>query len=570
MTDDDQAVILLAHSAPSEGADLARLVEAHFYGKYQVLPVSTPAQSGVVLERLDQEGQRVAAVLVDERLPDDTKETLLSRVPQEGRLLLAHRPGVEEGGVRSIPRALGEREEDFWVPLHQALYDTATPDDVKAKVHGDWQNRRFSTTLRFLLLNLVICAPDLQPITPDVKVDLTVGSQQEQYFTNPTLADLAVPLGLKTYDSTVKYDVVIVGGGPASLSAAVNLASLFQLKVLIIEKFALGGEAATAINTIENYLGFPKGISAYDLARLWRQHTDKYDTYIHRLPCYSANQIKTNTTSGGTTYKLTATPNEEERVSAQTDIGQDVTVTTGVVLIASGLKPRRLASSTQAQDYEGQGVYYDALPGDTSLYDPAKDTIAIVGAGDTAGRAAALFAANKIYVELLVRGANLNDMIPELRAAIKKYAQDGIIKIRNKTEVTKVAKDNTTRKMQLTLSNDPTNSLEVSDLYVLIGGQADTTWLDNAGVKLQTTMGEWHGCVLTGADVSLTTPSMQSSLAGVFAAGDVRNGSVRRISAAVGEGGAVAIAIYKYFTANSKALQAAEDTPTSVYFTHCP
>ncbi|MEU5029387.1 NAD(P)/FAD-dependent oxidoreductase [Streptomyces milbemycinicus] len=562
-------MILLAHSAPAEGADLARLVEAHFYGKYQVLLAPAPAQPGAMLEHLDQEGRRVAAVLVDERLPDDAKQTLLPRVPQECRLLLAHRPGVEQGGVRSVPRALGEREEDFWVPLHQALYDTVTPDDVKATVRGNWQNKRFSTILRFLLLNLVTCKLDLQPDATDVKVDLTVGTQAEQHFTNPTLAQLVAPLGLNTYKPEVNYDVVIVGGGPASLSAAVNLTSLFQLKVLIIEKFALGGEAATAINTIENYLGFPKGISAYDLARLWRQHTDKYDTYIHRLLCYSAKQIQSTITAGKITYTLTASPNEDERVTARPDIDQDVKVTTGVVLIASGLKPRRLAPSTQAQEYEGQGVYYDALPGDTDLYDPTKDTIAIVGAGDTAGRAAALFAAKKIHVDLLVRGDNLNDMIPELRAEIANYAQAGTIKINYKTEVTTVAKNSTTHKIQLTLSS-ASSPLEVSDLYVLIGGQADTKWLDASGVDLQKCKGEWFGCVRTGADVCRDTPDMQSSLPGVFAAGDVRSGSVRRISAAVGEGGAVAIAIYKYFTTKPKVLQAAKDTPTSVYFTHSP
>ncbi|MDT3396481.1 FAD-dependent oxidoreductase [Streptomyces sp. B1866] len=576
MTNDDRAVILLVHADTPAGAELTDQVAAYFGGRYRVLRAADRADAELTLASLRRDGVRVAAVLADERFEEDSGAEFLTEpaldLPEKGRVLLAEEPeravAVRDMDVRVAPRE-PEAPEDLLDTVEDVLFDTRDITAPSAIVYGDRNEETFFTVHRFLRLNFVTCKT--QPKTEDakVRVELTVGGKPRP-FTDPALLDLANALGLVTYKESTNYDLVVVGGGPAGMSAALNAAALFKLKVLIVEKFAPGGEAGTAINLIENYLGFPDGIQPYELAHLWKKQLDKprFKDDIHWLPCHSVSKMDWEKTTPPV-YTLTFAANTKNR-----DIG--TTVKTKMVLVTIGVKPKRLDPGTKAQDFEWKGVYYDALPSDYTLYDAKTDRVAIVGGGDTAGRAAVMFAMDKkddkgntisgIPVDMIIRGKYGADMLKDVQDAISPLVQSGKIKIRDDNEV-KLVTQPQAGKLRLTFTKS-TDTLDVSALYVLIGGQADTRWLADAWVKL-TEEGPNKGCVKTGKEAGHEKSTMESTLPGVFAAGDVRDGAVRRISAAVGEGGAAAISIYNY----TKSLQGRslnyeddEDSPTRIYY----
>ncbi|MET8565113.1 NAD(P)/FAD-dependent oxidoreductase [Streptomyces flaveolus] len=216
------------------------------------------------------------------------------------------------------------------------------------------------------------------------------------------------------------------------------------------------------------------------------------------------------------------------------------------MVVACGAAARRQGGKHE-RDYEGRGVYYMALPADAEQISGG-DSVVVVGAGDTAGRAALMFAQKSRKVTLLVRGT-LEDsaMLPQLKERIQ---QSGIA-VRENTQISEyVGTNGRLTDVRLQTLDDSLKTLPVRAVYVLIGADPDTKWLQNADVQLT------KGYVATGTDVSGTAvPAYATSVPGVFAAGDVRYRGVRRIAMAAGEGAAAALAVHNYFTGRARLLQ---------------
>lgn len=220
------------------------------------------------------------------------------------------------------------------------------------------------------------------------------------------------------------------------------------------------------------------------------------------------------------------------------------------VVVACGAAARRQGGKHET-DYENQGVYYMALPADAEQVSE-NDEIVVVGAGDTAGRAALMFAEKAAKVTLVVRRTlEESAMLPILVKAIKESA----IRVRSKTEITEyVGTDGRLTSVRVK-TGEATDTLPADAVYVLIGADPDTSWLKGAEVELK------KNYVVTGTDVSgAAVPAYATSVPGVFAAGDVRYRGVRRIAMAAGEGAAAALAVHNYFTGRAQLLRMDGDT----------
>ncbi|MFC3326697.1 FAD-dependent oxidoreductase [Mesorhizobium cantuariense] len=346
---------------------------------------------------------------------------------------------------------------------------------------------------------------------------------------NPGEKDLARCIGLlRPIDADKLYDVAIVGAGPAGLAAAVYAASE-GLSTIVLDCRAFGGQAG-ASSRIENYLGFPTGISGMALmARAYNQ-AQKFGVEM-------------------------AIPDEAKLLSAATDgaryrldVGDGETVRTRSVVIASGARYRRLDIANLAQ-FEGTSVHYWASPIESRLC--AGQEVALVGAGNSAGQAAVYLASHARKVVLLARGGSLDASMS--RYLVERIRAQPNIEVLTGTEVEALEGDEgnlgTVRWRNRAIGAETTRPIR--HLFLFIGADPNTDWLANCDVALDA-----KGFVRTGPD--LGSAQMETSRSGVFAIGDVRAGSVKRVAAAVGEGAQVVAALHAYLArGNADAPQTA-------------
>ncbi|MFI9426245.1 NAD(P)/FAD-dependent oxidoreductase [Streptomyces achromogenes] len=545
-TTDRRPTVVVAGANRWSAQDLAERIERYFAGAYEVLSAATRGEAEQVLEGAASAGRRVAAVVAAADLSDGPGSDLLREtdaVPPAGRLLLSD-SGVQAGsegqdGIQVLPAR--PDENDLWPRLERMLYDTAPEDQQKVVVVGDRRDAAVYRVVRFLLLNHVPFAVTHGPVG-QAGVIVRIDGRE---LRNPPLIALAEALHLTRYSGGTDYDVVVVGGGPAGLTAAINHAGLFGHKVLVVENEAPGGAAGTAVNVIDNHFGFPDGIVAGELAQ--RGLRQALNQKVEWLPACRAESLSALTElSAGDGQP----PVRRLRVTARHDDGRPVELNTAAVVVACGVTARRQGGKHEL-DYEGHGVYYMALPADA--WQVSKDdSIVIVGAGDTAGRAALMFAEKSTKVTLLVRGTlDGSAMLRQLKDRIK---QSDIV-VREKTEIDEyVGTEGRLTDVRLRTANKPPEKLPVNAVYVLIGADPDTKWLLSANVRLT------KGYVATGTDVGPNVPSYATSVPGVFAAGDVRYRGVRRIAMAAGEGAAAALAVHNYFTGRAQLLRMDGDT----------
>jgi thioredoxin reductase (NADPH) len=340
-----------------------------------------------------------------------------------------------------------------------------------------------------------------------------------QLLRNPSVFALARCLGLvKPIDPTKVYDVAIVGAGPAGLATAVYAASE-GLSVLVLDCRAFGGQAGASAR-IENYLGFPTGISGMALmARAYNQ-AQKFGAemaipdQVVRLECRAP--------SGDARFQLGLS--NDERVSART------------VVIASGARYRRLDVENLAA-FEESSVHYWASPLEGRLC--AGQEVALVGAGNSAGQGVVYLARQVAKVWLLVRG-------PTLEATMSRYLVDRIAALSNvevlvQTEITALeGKDGALEAIRWRRqSSGEEIRRPIRHLFLFIGADPNTAWLSQDDVAL-----DGKGFVRTGADLGGDRWPLETSRPGVFAIGDVRCGSVKRVAAAVGEGAQVVATLH--------------------------
>jgi thioredoxin reductase (NADPH) len=343
----------------------------------------------------------------------------------------------------------------------------------------------------------------------------------------PSLVELATALGAHLQAQPQLHDVVIVGGGPAGLAAAVYGASE-GLNTVVVEAEAVGGQAGTS-SMIRNYLGFSRGVSGHTLA---------VQAY-HQSLLFGADIVFLNTATSlrakGDTRILSCANGTEIR--------------SRTVVIATGVSYRRLGIS-QVEALLGKGVYYGATLAEAPAM--SRQRVFLAGAGNSAGQAAIYLATYADQVTILVRGEALAKSMSDY--LVKQIDATPNIDVRINTQV--VDAHGTQRLEGLDLRNSATGAIETvaaDGLFVLIGAEPHTDWLADRLVR------DAHGFIRTGHDLlgadgkptdgwPLARPPyhLEASLPGVFAVGDVRSGSMKRVASAVGEG-ATAISLIRQY-----------------------
>jgi len=342
---------------------------------------------------------------------------------------------------------------------------------------------------------------------------------------NPSTLDVAAALNLVPRAAPVQlFDAVVVGAGPAGLGAAVYAASE-GLSTALVDSVAIGGQASTS-SRIENYLGFPAGISGSELAER------------------AAIQATRFGTESAVPVRATRLAFEDGYHVVELDGGERLRAR--AVVLATGASYRRPAVA-RLEEFEGAGVYYAATEVEAQMCE--KSPVVVVGGANSAGQAAVFLAGRVGRVSLLVRG-------PDLARGMSRYLVDQVesepaIDVCLRTQIRELHGDGDLLGVTVECDGE-TRQLESRAVFVFIGAEPCTTWLDDALAI------DDDGFVLTGADLQLThlDPAgdgrqrsplpLETSRPGVFAAGDVRSGSIKRVASAVGEGAMAVRMIHQY------------------------
>ncbi|WP_454726038.1 MULTISPECIES: FAD-dependent oxidoreductase [Cupriavidus] len=336
----------------------------------------------------------------------------------------------------------------------------------------------------------------------------------------PDPGQLATCLGLlPEFDPDHVYDVVVVGAGPAGLATAVYAASE-GLSVAVFDSLSPGGQAG-ASSRIENYLGFPTGISGQALAGRAFVQAQKFGAHV-AIP-----------------LQVAALHCGEHPQRIELTDGRKIATRT--VVIASGAAYRHLSIAT-LERFEGRGVYYWASPVEARLC--SCEEVVLVGGGNSAGQAAVFLAAHARRVHILIRGRGLEASMS--RYLIERIAAQPNIALHTGAEITALSGEERLTGVHVrSLHGGEVTHMPTRHLFLFIGADPNTGWLRTCNVRV-----DEKGFVLTGADTPHEGPgpasALETSVPGVFAIGDVRSNSTKRVAAAVGEGAAVVAQIHAY------------------------
>ena len=340
-------------------------------------------------------------------------------------------------------------------------------------------------------------------------------SSDDQVLRNPTVSALADELGL-TEELTPDhvYDVAVVGAGPAGLAAAVYAASE-GLDTIVLEGMAPGGQAGTS-SKIENYLGFPTGISGQALAGRAQAQAQKFGARL------------------AISRQVTAMECEPQPYRLHLD-GTQV-ITTRAVVVATGARYRKLDLPNYAQ-FEGQGIHYAATAMEAHLC--GGEEVVVVGGGNSAGQAAIFLSGAAAHVHVLVRADGLAATMSDY--LVRRIDQSPKITLHTHTEIVELQGDERLRSI-VWREHGERSHRPIGNVFVMIGAEPNTEWLDGC-LELDP-----KGFVKTGkaADRTPLASPFATTLPGVFAVGDVRSGSTKRVASGVGEGSVVIAAVHQF------------------------
>ena len=549
-----QAAILTVDDDPSVSRAIARDLRRHYGDRYRVIRASSAAEALEALRELKLRGGRVAVILADYRMPQmngiEFLEQAMDLFPHARRALLTAYADTD-----AAIQAINLVDVDHyllkpWDPPEEKLYPVldalleawqATGDkelpDIRVVGHR-WSEPSFQIR-DFLARNLVpykyfgadeeegrrlMEAADAGPES----VPLVV-TADGRALPRPTVQEVAEAAGLSTNPGRDFYDLIIVGGGPAGLGAAVYGGSE-GLKTLLIERQAVGGQAGQS-SRIENYLGFPDGISGAQLTDRARRQADKF----------AAETLNTREVVGLRT-------DGSARTLTFADGGE---ISAHAILLATGVSYRPLLAEGVA-DLTGSGVFY----GSAATEGPAcaGSDVYIVGGANSAGQAALFFSRYARRVTLLVRGGSLEASMSYY--LIQQLAQVPNIEVRTRCEVIGAQGDGHLQAITICDSKDGTKAtVECGYLFVFIGAEPRTDWLGDAVQR------DAKGFVRTGSDLLVNGERprgwdrdrdpfyLESSVPGIFAAGDVRANSIKRVASAVGEGAMAVALVHRYLEA---------------------
>ena len=545
--DDDQQV----------SAALARDLRRRYGRDYRLVRASSGDEALEVLAELALRDRPVALVAIDQRMPRMTGIEVLAEAQSRGyasgakRVLLTAYADTDVaiqaindiGLDHYLMKPWDPPEERLFPVLDDLLGDwhNENPDltsDVRVVDHR-WSERGYEVKTflarnhvpyRWFDVELDEEGKRLAELAGATAGDLPLVLPPEgEPLRSPTNVQVAEALGLRTQAQQPLYDVCIVGGGPAGLASAVYAASE-GLSTIVVEGQAPGGQAGTSA-AIENYLGFPKGLSGADL-------TQRAMAQVQR---FGAEMV----------LARDVVALEQRGPVRAVVLAGDAVIEARSVIVSTGVSYRRLAAEG-LDELTGRGVYYGADASDARQV--VDDDVYIVGAANSAGQAALNMAQHARRVVMVVRASGLE-------ASMSRYLVDRIeahpaIEVRTGSEVTAARGDGHLESLTLLDRGDGTcEEVAASWLFVFIGAQPRTDWLGKDVVR------DERGYVVTGPD--LTKPAgadaekatwplarapyaLETSVPGVFAAGDVRLDSMKRVASAVGEGAMAVHLVHRY------------------------
>jgi thioredoxin reductase (NADPH) len=558
-----RAAILAVDDDSQKLGRLEQELGRRYAGDYRVICERSVDHALVELEAIRAEGRELALVLVDQWLPDGTSEKLLTQVrelhPNAKRALLvewgawADRPTAE-----AMLRAMARGSIDYYVIkpwrspdeffhrtvtefLHEWSRSTGWSPQELVLVGARWSQR--SHELRSLLARSGaphVFHPSDSPAGRRALAEVDREDEEApvailmdgQVLVDPSNTDLVCAYGLTTQldDERRDFDLVVVGAGPAGLAAAVY-GSSEGLATLVVERESIGGQAGSS-SLIRNYLGFSRGLSGAELAQRAYQQA-----WVFGAKFLLMNEVAGLRTEDGR-HVLTTSESGE--------------VTARAVVLAMGVTYRRL-DIPALEALNGAGVFYGASVSEAQGL--GGEHVYVVGGGNSAGQAAVHLCRFASKVTILVRGPSLSQSMSSYLCG--QIEETGNIEVRHQSEVIDGGGDG--RLEEITVRHTATGETSRergAALFVLIGAQPHTDWLP-AEVKRD----PW-GYLPTGTDVDLQDrwplerpPHMfETSLPGVFAAGDVRQRSVKRVASAVGEGSVVLQQVHEYLERDAEIL----------------
>ena len=550
-------IILAIDDDPDVLRAIERDLRQRYNQSYRILRADSGVSALALLRRLQQRNDAVALFVVDHRMPQmNGIETLIEAMklyPDAKRVLLTAYADTE-AAIKAINDVqLHHYLLKPWDPPEQQLYpvlddlladwsSTHKPPFEGVRVLGTrWSPKSYEARdflarnqVPFQWLDADAAARDgevsrlVESLGPNqLKLPMIFfpdGDRLEQ----PGLQEVAAKLGLRMRAGLEFYDVAIVGGGPAGLAAAVYGASE-GLKTLMVEREAPGGQAGLSSN-IENYLGFPAGLKGSDLAM--RAVTQARRFGVEIVSPQEASAIRVD---GAYRYL---------KLSDQTE------VSCHSLILATGVQWRSL-DVPGIERLQGAGVYYGAAA--TEAMSCRNEVVYVVGGANSAGQAAMSFSKYARNVVMLVRG-------PSLAATMSQYLIDQIEKTENiqavfRSRVTEVHGEEHLESISITCdASGETETVPASALFIFIGAEPRTKWLDGVIER------DSRGFILTGPDLlrdgkrpkgwtlERDPGLLETNVPGIFAVGDVRHGSIKRVASGVGEGSVAIQFVHQYLS----------------------
>jgi thioredoxin reductase (NADPH) len=543
----ERPLLLAVDDEPAVLAAVARDLRRGFGERYRVMRAGSGAEALEILREMRRRGQSVALLIADQRMPGMAGTDYLAQarqlVPEAKRVLLTAYADTEAAIAAINEVALDYYLLKPWDPPEEQMFPVVedlltTWESGTALEAGGVRliGHRFSKEshdLRdFLARNRVPASWLEVERDAEARELLTVAGVREDrlpvallpdgtVLERPTVLELAERLGVSAKPASDHYDLVIVGGGPAGLAAAVYGASE-GLRTVMVEREAPGGQAGQS-SRIENYLGFPAGLSGSDLARRATDQARRLGAELLTVKDAQALRV--------------------EGSGRIVELGGGGSLSANCVLVASGVSYRQLDAPGFA-DYTGAGIYYGAAM--TEARACADQHVVVIGGANSAGQAAVYFSGYAAKVTMLVRADTLTKSMSHY--LIDQIAALPNIDVRTGAEaVAASGEDGGLRELRIRHADGSETDEQADACFVFIGAAPRTDWLEGVVAR------DERGFILAGQDVlehgwplARAPYVLETSVPGVFVAGDVRARSIKRVASAVGEGSMAVSLIHEY------------------------